>query len=84
MRPRHVEKINGPELLSILKDVTGDNTRQSYSVKDAVAILREENMVKVFSSMNQLAQEYGFDQVWITPSGRNYLKIRNARANCEG
>jgi len=79
-RPRHVEKINGPELLSILKDVTGDNTLQSYHVKDAVPILREEKMVEVFASMNQLAQEYGFDQVWITPSGRNYLKMRDARA----
>ncbi len=78
-RPLHVEKINGPELLSILREETGDNTLQSYNVKQPVAILREENMVKVFTSMNQLAQEYGFDQVWITPSGRNYLKIRNAR-----
>ena len=79
-RPRHVDKINGPDLLAILKDVTGDNTLQSYHVKDAVPILREEKMVEVFTSMNRLAQEYGFDQVWVTPSGRNYLKIRNALA----
>lgn len=79
-RPLHVEKINGPELLSILREVTGDNTLKSYNVKQAVAILREENMVKSWGFMNALTREYGFDQVWITPSGRNYLKIRNARA----
>jgi len=77
-RPRHVEKINGPELLSILKDVTGDNTLQSYHVKDAIPILREEKFANTFASIGE--NEYGFDQVWITPSGRNYLKMRGLRA----
>ena len=76
-RPRHVEKINGPELLSILREVTGDNTLQPYHVKDAVPILRGEKFAIASTSMGET--EYGFDQVWITPSGRNYLKIRGAR-----
>jgi len=75
-RPRHVEKINGPELLSILKERTRDNTLQPYDIKDAVAILREVRAVRVFTSMNALTREYGFDVVWITPFGRNYLKGR--------
>ena len=79
-RPLHVEKINGPELLSILKEESGDNTLQSYNIKQAVAILKEENMVNSWGFMNALTIEFGFDQVWITPSGRNYLKIRNARS----
>lgn len=77
-RPHPFDKIDGPNILVKLRKVTGDNTRQPDHVKDAVAILREENMAKVSTSVGRL--DYGFDQVWITPSGRNYLKIRDVRA----
>lgn len=73
---RSAEKITGPELLSIFKD-RGNNTIQSYEIKDAVAILREENYVDAFIGMGPLPGEYGFYNVWITPLGRNYLKRRN-------
>lgn len=73
---RYAYKKTGPELLSILKD-RSYNKIQSYEIKDTVAILREANYVKVFQTVHFLAEDYGFDQVWITPLGRNYLKSRN-------
>jgi len=75
-RPRHVQKINGPALLSILKERTKDYTLQPNNVKDAVAILREGRAVRVNTAMDPLSREYGFNVVWITPLGRNYLKAR--------
>jgi len=74
--PRDNEKIEGPVLLSLMKEVTGDNTLQPYNVKDSIAILREVGAVRVFAAMDTLSREYGFNVVLITPFGRNYLKSR--------
>ena len=73
---RSADKITGPELLSIFKD-RGNNTIQSYEIKDTVAILKKETYVDVCPAMDPLAEEYGFNKVCITPFGRNYLKRRN-------
>ena len=79
--PRAAHKIKGPDLLRNLRDRTGDNTLQSYDVKDAIVVLRDVRTVRVFTSLGPLTNEYGFDDVWITPFGRNKLKsIKVSRA----
>jgi len=74
--PRDHEKIDGPSLLSLLKERSGDNTKQSYNVKDGVGILKLVHAVRVWAFMDDLSREYGFNEVKITHLGRNYLKSR--------
>ena len=74
--PRGREQIEGQPLLVLLKERSGDNTLQSYHVKDAVEILRIVHSVRVHTAMDPRTNEFGFIVVSITPLGRNYLKAK--------
>lgn len=72
-QPRHNPKLTDYELLSIVKEYTGDNTLQLIEIHDAVSYLELQNAVNVDRFMGTVPP--AFDHVKISIEGRANFQV---------
>jgi len=72
-QPRHNPKLTDYELLSIVKEYTGDNTLQLIEIHDAVSYLELQNAVNVDRFMGTVPP--AFDHVKISIEGRASFQV---------
>lgn len=72
-QPRNNPKLTDQELLSIVKEYTGDNTLQLIEIHDAVSYLKLKNAVDVESFMGTVPP--AFDSVKISIEGRANIQV---------